>query len=209
MAITSYTELQAAVANWLDRDDLGVRIPEFIALAEAQMNRLLRSRGATGRSTATISTEFSALPADFAQAISLRVQTGSDWDELSPVDQETMSAYAAATGTPRLYSVVGGELRFYPAPDAERTVEMTYFSKVPALGVANPSNWVLASHPDAYLYGTLVHSAPLLRDTDGLGAWKALSDAAMDQIVAERRQPGGKLRTDITGARPFDIRTGG
>lgn len=209
MAITNYSELQAAVANWLDRDDLATRIPEFIALAEAQMNRLLRSRGAIGRSTATVSSEFSALPADFAQAISLRAQTTSDWDELSPADQETMSGYPASTGNPRLYSVVGGELRFYPAPDTGRTLEMTYFAKVPALSVANPSNWVLASHPDAYLYGTLVHSAPLLRDGDVLGTWKALSDAAMDQILAERRQPGGKLRTDITGARPFDIRTGG
>lgn len=208
MAITSYTELQAAVANWLDRNDLAARIPEFIVLAEAQMNRLLRSRGATGRSTATVDAEFAALPADFAQAISLRVATGSDWQELSSSDQDTMSGYAAAMGQPRLYSVVGGQLRLYPAPDTDHIVEMTYFSKVPALSVANPSNWVLASHPDAYLYGTLVHSAPLLRDADILGTWKALSDAAMDQIIAERRQPGGRLRTDITGVRPFNTMTG-
>lgn len=208
MSISTYAELQAAVANWLDRGDLSARVPEFIVLAEAQMNRLLRARGATGRSTATVGAEFAALPADFAQAISLRVATGSDWEELSPSDQATMSGYAAATGRPRLYSVVGGELRFYPAPDTDHIVEMTYFSRVPALSVTNPSNWVLASHPDAYLYGTLVHSAPLLRDADILGTWKALSDAAMDQIISERRQPGGRLRTDITGVRPFNSTTG-
>ena len=39
MAIGTYAELQTAVANWLDRDDLTDRIPEFIALAEAKMNR--------------------------------------------------------------------------------------------------------------------------------------------------------------------------
>ena len=42
MAIGTYAELQTAVANWLDRDDLTDRIPEFIALAEAKMNRNLR-----------------------------------------------------------------------------------------------------------------------------------------------------------------------
>ena len=42
MAIGTYAELQTAVANWLDRDDLTDRIPEFIALAEAKMNRVLR-----------------------------------------------------------------------------------------------------------------------------------------------------------------------
>lgn len=34
MAISNYTELQTAVANWLDRDDLSARIPEFIGLCE-------------------------------------------------------------------------------------------------------------------------------------------------------------------------------
>jgi hypothetical protein len=208
MAITSYTELQAAVANWLDRGDMAARIPEFIALAEAQMNRLLRSRGATGRSTAMIGAEFSALPPDFAQAISLRIETASDWQELSSAEQGVMSGYPPEQGVPRLYGIVGSELRLQPAPDAERIVEMTYFSKLPALSLANPSNWVLAAHPDAYLYGTLVHSAPLLRDDEILGTWRALSDAAMDQILTERRQPGGRLRTDITGARPFNITTG-
>ena len=29
MAISNYTELQTAVANWLDRDDLSARIPEI------------------------------------------------------------------------------------------------------------------------------------------------------------------------------------
>ena len=42
MAINTYATLQTAVANWLDRSDLTDRIPEFIALAEARMNRTLR-----------------------------------------------------------------------------------------------------------------------------------------------------------------------
>ena len=44
MAINSYSSLQTAVANWLDRSDLTDRIPEFIDLAEARINRALRIR---------------------------------------------------------------------------------------------------------------------------------------------------------------------
>ena len=44
MAIGTYSELQTAVANWLDRSDLSDRIPEFITLSEARINRLLRVR---------------------------------------------------------------------------------------------------------------------------------------------------------------------
>ena len=44
MAINTYSTLQTAVANWLDRNDLTDRIPEFISLAEATFNRTLRLR---------------------------------------------------------------------------------------------------------------------------------------------------------------------
>ena len=44
MAINTYSTLQTAVANWLDRNDLTDRIPEFVALAEATFNRVLRLR---------------------------------------------------------------------------------------------------------------------------------------------------------------------
>ena len=40
MALTNYTELQAEVANFLNRDDLTAAIPTFIRLAEAKMNYL-------------------------------------------------------------------------------------------------------------------------------------------------------------------------
>ena len=45
MAISTYGELQTSVANWLDRDDLTARIPEFIALCESMVIRPLRVRG--------------------------------------------------------------------------------------------------------------------------------------------------------------------
>ena len=44
MAINSYSSLQTAVANWLDRSDLTDRIEEFIDLAETRINRALRIR---------------------------------------------------------------------------------------------------------------------------------------------------------------------
>src|SRR5262245_63411060 len=44
MSITTYTELQQAIADWLERADLAARIPDFIALFEATANRRLRLR---------------------------------------------------------------------------------------------------------------------------------------------------------------------
>ena len=42
MAITTYSELQSAVADWLNRDDLTSVIPNFIELAEADLTRNLQ-----------------------------------------------------------------------------------------------------------------------------------------------------------------------
>lgn len=44
MAITTFSELKTGIANWLERDDLTSRIPEFIALAEARHRREIRIR---------------------------------------------------------------------------------------------------------------------------------------------------------------------
>ncbi len=42
MAITTYSELKTALGNWLNRDDLTAVIPDFISLAETDINRKLR-----------------------------------------------------------------------------------------------------------------------------------------------------------------------
>ena len=39
MAITNYSELKSAIADWLDRTDLTDQIPDFITLAEARHKR--------------------------------------------------------------------------------------------------------------------------------------------------------------------------
>ena len=54
MSITTYAELKSAIANWLLRDDLTSVIPDFIALAEADMNRAIRHWRMEKRSTAEI-----------------------------------------------------------------------------------------------------------------------------------------------------------
>ena len=67
MAITSYAELQTAMANWLIRDDLTNRLPEFIDLFEAEVNRRLRIQDMETRATATLTSgsDYLALPTDF------------------------------------------------------------------------------------------------------------------------------------------------
>ena len=75
MAISTYTELQSACANWLDRSDLTSRIPEFIALAEDTLNKRLRIRGMENRATAAVSEEYVSLPTGFLEMRNFQLNT--------------------------------------------------------------------------------------------------------------------------------------
>jgi len=59
MAISTYSELQASIADWLNRTDLAAATKDFIALAEAQFQRSVRHRYMVTRSQATIDSEYS------------------------------------------------------------------------------------------------------------------------------------------------------
>jgi hypothetical protein len=66
MSITTYAELQTAVANWLDHSLFAARIPEFIALFEACANRRLRVRQQETTANLTPDTNGNAtLPSDY------------------------------------------------------------------------------------------------------------------------------------------------
>jgi hypothetical protein len=56
MAISTYAELQAAAANWLVRRDLATRIVEFISLAEARINRVVRDHARRRREASLTAT---------------------------------------------------------------------------------------------------------------------------------------------------------
>ena len=100
------------------------------------------------------------------------------------------------SGQPAYYAVTAGELEVYPVPDGTYTSELYYFGKTPALSDSNTSNWILEHYPDAYLYGSLIHSAPYLKDDARIQVWAALYQSAIDSInqASEKAKFGGSGR---------------
>ena len=188
MAITTYAELQTAIADTLNRDDLTSAIPNFITLAEADMQRRLRHWRQEKRSTAEIDTQYSAIPADFLEAIRFYI-TSNDTRPLELISQSELldRKYRSAntSGKPAYYAITAGEIEVYPVPDGTYTAELYYYSQIPALSDSNTSNWVLQYHKDAYLYGALVHSAPYLKEDTRTQVWAALYQSALDSINTE------------------------
>ena len=187
MALTTYDELKAAIADWLNRTDLTGRIPDFIALTEASLNRDLRTREMVTVATLTTTAGDTTLDldADIAEIRNVVVQTNPKVVLRALPIQTLDERYAlAVSGKPLAYAVRGTELKLGPAPDAVYGVELTYYAKIAALSAENASNWVLDAHPDLYLYGALVQAEPFLGDDARIQVWAELYGRALAMLDA-------------------------
>ena len=201
MALTTYTELKASIADWLNRTDLTTQIPDFISLNEAQIERQLRTRQMLTRTTLTIDAEFESTPADFLEVRTLKL-TGTN--PITPLTFMTMdsldeqSTIDIGSGRPKYFTVIGTEFRFVPTPDASYASEIVYFAKLNKLSASVATNFLLTSSPDIYLYGSLLQAAPYLLDDARIQVWSALYERALSDLqLADDRgaTSGGKLLT--------------
>lgn len=191
MGLSTYGQLKAAVADWLERDDLADRTGDFIALAESRLNRILRARCLESESTlaATPGSRALPLPAGFREALGLWLETANGRTPLlyrDPADLEVDKT----PGSPRAWGVDGGRLILDRPCDRAYSLTLRLLGRL-ALSDSQPSNGILADYPDLYLFGALVEAAPYLRDADML----ALFAARFDGALTEARIKEGRHRT--------------
>lgn len=189
MALGDYGDVKASVADWLDRSDLTARVPDFIALAEAQVTRRLTKAGPVldmmGRAAISVNAEFVAVPDDFVGANSILLDGAKA--PLLFVDAERIDAFKILnpnqSGDPTHFALVGREYQFWPWNSVTIAGAQKYWQRIPALSDAAPTNWLLELHPDAYLYGALSQTAMFLKDDPRLTAWIALFTNVLADIV--------------------------
>jgi hypothetical protein len=185
MAITTYAQLQAAAANWLVRSDLTARIPELITLAEARLNRVLRTRlsETEAQLTGTVGARTVALPAGFTEPLRLWIEEPDGRRELPFLPAELIGS-RAPRGAPQAWTVDGGAVAFDRRLD-EAHVFTLRLLKAFALSDAEPSNALLSGAPDVYLFATLCEAGPLLRDGELTAAYEARLERAIAELNAK------------------------
>jgi len=209
MAIGTFAELKTATANWLDRSDLTDRIPEFIALAEARFNRVLRIRDmetvSTAISTVAGTREYS-LPTGFVQMKEFHLTT----DPITPlayITPEMMSRMWAGSSKakPQVFTIIADNVRLGPNPDAVYTTSMLYYKTFTALSASNTTSDMLTNNPDVYLYGTLLEAEPFIMNDQRVPLWMAAFEKAVSDIQNQDnkdRHSGSQLRVMNTGGYP-------
>lgn len=204
MTISNNATLITAITNWLKRDDLSANIPDFIQMYEAQMNRELLLMEPPHLSleqtqTGTLTTNTLALPAGYTGTKRLRLINGGDYHILT-YKAPSQTAIYQCTGDPLYYTTIAGNLEIVAPPDGSYSYEWVYDANIPSITLG--SNWVIANAPDLYLYGSLLHSAPFLKNDTRIATWSAIYGkllADVEQANTKNRQSGSPLqmRSDV------------
>ena len=214
MAITTYTELKAAIVDWSARTSLADKADEFIDLTESMFRRPyshptqqrmggLRANKTRTTGTLTSGANSLALPSDFLELDRLTL-TGDnltlEWVPAERLAQITLNG----SGQPRYFSVEDA-IYFDRTPDSDYAYGLSYWPQPAALSDSNTTNWVLTNYPDVYLAGCMYWASRYKQDLEMATTWAqqykdAVSLASM--AYAKGRVSQGPISIQYEGATP-------
>jgi len=178
MALSTYAELQASIARWMSRTDLGADIPDFIRTGESQIaiDLRLRQQLAVVSFNTVANYQGITLPDDFLEFESVGIDG-------VPLDYITNNQLYRedAKGQVRTYSIVGNQLILGVVPATVYAVDATYYQRFPALSLVN-SNGLLANHPDVYLFASLMSGYRFIMNEERANYWQGQYAAMVQRL---------------------------
>lgn len=221
MAINTYATLVSAVTEYLAREEdttLAARVPDFITLCEAKINRVLLHPKMETRTTLTVDTgaaspEFLTLPTDYQTMRVVRLSGVTGKPRLEFLTQTQIEDYRYSidnvSDQPVYWSLVSNagalQMELAPTPNEDYDVEIVYRANISALTSSNTTNWLLTQAPDVYLYGALLEAAPYTKNDARIAVWASGFETAIDQLnIHGSRQSfdGGPTDVRLPGVVP-------
>lgn len=181
-----FVGLCSLVEKYLGWDADGM-IPHLVGLAEHRLQREMRLRVMERRGTNTtipkkegIALPNKRIPGDWdvymeMREVGLRTNRPVNLEYITP---DWYTDKSAVSGVPQFYTIIGREILFAPIPDNEYTILLAYYAQIPPLSAEQPTNDVLLTYPDLYLYATLVESAAYSRSAVPAQEWVSMYTAA-------------------------------
>ena len=186
MALDSYTAISAAIGTWGTRTYSSTQTDDFLALAEAAINRRLGTdyRRDVASTLTTDSSGEVALPAGFVAMRSLvkdeagaRPMAATSWDSLTVIDPYSVGV------EPTHYAIRSGTLKVSPIYEGD--FNAIYQTTLAALSPSNASNWLLAAAPDVYLFYGRAAQAAFEEEFQTAAIFEAKGGEALNEIVAQ------------------------
>jgi hypothetical protein len=195
MSITNYTELKAAVSDWMARSDITGNVADFISLAEARLNRLLGPVGTTATLTGVIgdqSVSIASLAVQEPQ--NLYVTEGVSEYFVVPRPLGTYST-TSVQGRPTIWAIEGDTITFDRPMISAYPFRFVYLGRF-ALSDLAPTNEFLTNHPDLYLAASIVWGCAYVKDQSGT-VWKQMLDEFTAEVAHDNaRRKRSQLTVD-------------
>ena len=210
MALSTYADLKAVGADYLDRTDRTDQIPDFITMAEASFNRVIRQPDMiTKNDSFSIAGRYTTLPTDTLEIVRivLDLQPVIVLEYMTPEELSERRVSMTGTGKPYYFTTIGGsanQLEVLRSPDQTYTASIIYYTRIAALTDSATTNWLLTNHPDIYLFGTLVEAEPYLKNDERMPMWSARLGKALNELKlqGEREMHTGsslRMRSRVLG----------
>jgi hypothetical protein len=199
MALTTYAELQTALADTIHRADLTSHIPDFIKLCESRVARKLRNRAMQNEADISITggTRTAALPTGFLEARRFYLNSSP----ISPLEYISSDDYwkrylSSNTAKPSVFTIEGTNLVLGPIPDASYTGKLLFYKALDALSAT--AHGTFTANPDLYLYGSLAAGEVFLKNDKRFPLWKGMYEEILKELNdQDARQPGTmRMRDD-------------
>ena len=193
-AFADYLDLRTAVLEEVKRPDIADVFDRLTRLAEARLNRALRTVDQITDATATFSSGVSPLPSDLSEVIGLYDSYGREYVQQPPQATQTI-------GQSGYFSVYGGNL---VSAQLSGDYVLQYYAAVPTLTTSlTTSNWLLQKYPAVYLYAVGLEAAKYLREVELAQAMQALLGMEIEEAMgADRSMRYARARVRVQGVTP-------
>jgi hypothetical protein len=188
---TDYLDLRTAVIDQVGNPErVAPAFPTIIKLAEAKLNRTLRTRHQITERPVTIEDGSGWLPSDLIEVIGIYDGTGRELIGGTLRDREAGMANFVLKSS-QIY-----------APDGEYTVQ--YYAAIDSLANDNQmTNWLLESAPDVYFWTACESAAKWTKDIEGAVAYAKLSDDAIADFRGfDETERYSRARVRVSGVNP-------
>lgn len=189
MAIAPITDLPSLVLNLSDymaRTDLEEYYPTFVQLAEKRLNSGLKALGMQGGALIDIDGGLATLPDDYIEWVSARfVPAAGKTVPLRYVEPNSpeITHRHRPNGPPQYYTVSANAIQVVPGRAGK--VDMHYYRRLPPLTAAAPTNWLITTAPQLYLYAVLGEAYVFQKDEARAGEWLKMAEERLGQFVQE------------------------
>lgn len=182
MSITNYGELKSAVARFASLAGMGdytSSVPDFIALAEADIRRDVRVLDMLKNVSGSLVSGSIPLPQRFNAVRGLRIDPYGTLDLIDPLQFSDLSMRTYPAG----YSITGTSIDVAGA--GTDAYILSFWQTYPALTADSDTNWLLTNAQDVYLFAALANGADFMKDDAGLTKWATRYERAVERVNSQ------------------------